>query len=34
MSEVFRHDDYVNVDVPKTGDNSLLHEQVCNYHLG
>jgi len=23
MSEVFRHDDYVNVDVAKTGDKSV-----------
>jgi len=28
MSEVFRHDDYVNVDVAKTGDNSSLHSTV------
>ena len=28
MSEVFRHDNYVNVDVAKTGDNSSLHSAV------
>jgi len=28
MSEVLRHDDYVNVDGAKTGDNSSLHLTV------
>ena len=28
MSEVFLHDDYVNVDVAIKGDNSLLHLTV------
>jgi len=28
MSEVFLHDDYVNVDVAITGDNSSLHLTV------
>jgi len=28
MNEVFRHGDYVNVDVAKTGDDSSLHITV------
>jgi len=28
MNEVFQHDDYVNVNVAKTGDNSSLHLTV------
>ena len=28
MIDVFGHDDYVNVDVAKTGDNSSLHLTV------
>ena len=28
MVDVFGHDDYVNVDVTKTGDNSSLHLTV------